>query len=265
MAKLARSLSELVARDAMRRWVLAVGLAAAAVALGVFVIRWDVQKAASTSSLSEVPAAASLGRSTVPVVVTSPEAARVGARMQANENIANDVIFLIAATLRGHCQPSLAHDLPRMAVIARLPLLSAGDGEDSYPESLRHDISHIVNAAVERASCTQPIALHIGAYSGVLDSEAYAHAFPESYFDPALVSVSKEAPGADLKQRVADSCTAVVYARLPLDDVRAWQCTGLRRNARIAILHVCHSEGEMPGQAAADIQHVIDGLPVTCQ
>jgi len=265
MAKLARSFSELVARDAMKRWVLAVGLAAAAVALGVFVIRRDVQKVASTSSLSEAPAAASLGRSAVPVVVTGPEAARVGAHMQANENIANDVSFLIAATLRGHCQPSLAHDLPRMAVIARLPLLSAGDGEDSYPESLRHDISHIVNAVVERASCTQPMALHIGAYSGVLDSEAYARAFPESYFDPALVAASKEVPSADLKQRVADSCIAVVYAKLPLDDARAWQCTGLRHNARAAILHVCHSEGEVPERAAADIQRVIEGLPVTCQ
>lgn len=249
----------------MKRWVLAGGVAAAAVALGVSVIKRDVQKVASTSPLPEVPAAASPGRSAMTVVATGPEAARVGAHMQANENIANDVIFLITATLRGRCQPSLAHDLPRMAVLARLPLLLAGGEADPYPESLRHDISHIVNAVVKSANCAQPMALRIGAYNSVLDPEAYARAFPESYFDPALISASKEALGADLQQRVADSCTAVVYAKLPLDDVRAWQCTGLRRNARAAILRVCHNEGAMPKKATADIQHVIDGLPVTCQ
>ena len=257
--------NEQVACYAMKRWVLAVGVAAAAVSLGVSVIELEIQKAASTSSLPEVSAAAALGRSAMRVVATGPEAARVGARMQANESIANDVIFLIVATLRGRCQPSLAHDLPRMAVIARLPLLSSDGEADPYPESLRHDISHIVNAIVERANCTQPLTLQIGSYSSVLDPEVYARSFPDSYFDPTVVAASKEALGANLEQRVADSCTAVVYAKLPLDDARAWQCTGLRRNARAAILHVCHSEGEMPQRAAADIQHVIDGLPVTCQ
>ena len=248
----------------MKRWVLAAGLVTAAVVLGVCVIESNVRKVASTSSLPEVPAAASLGRSAVPVVTTGAEAARVGARMQENESIANDVIFLIMATLRGRCEPLRAHDLPRMAVIAHLPVLSAGGGADPYPESLRRDIGHIVNAVVERANCTQPLALRIGAYSSVLDPESYVRAFPESYFTPALVGGPEER-GPDLEQRVADSCITVVYAKLPLDDVRAWQCTGLRRNARAAILHVCHSEGAMPEQAATDIQHVVDGLPLTCQ
>jgi hypothetical protein len=152
-----------------------------------------------------------------------------------------------------------------MAVIARLPLLSPDDGADLYSEDLRHDITYTVNEIAQRAACSQPLALRIGGYSGVLYPEAYARAFPESYFSPTLVETSREAQGASLEQRVADSCTVVVYAKLPLDDVHAWQCAALRRNARDAILRVCHTEGTSPAQAALDIQHLIDAMPVTCQ
>jgi hypothetical protein len=249
----------------MKRWLLALGLAVAAVLAVIAVIEWNARTGDHVPSPMRATVSSSVGHSPVPVVVAGAEATRLGSRMQANQDIGNDVIFLIMATLRRRCHPALAHDLPRMAVIARLPLLSPDDGADLYSEDLRHDITYTVNEIAQRAACSQPLALRIGGYSGVLYPEAYARAFPESYFSPTLVETSREAQGASLEQRVADSCTVVVYAKLPLDDVHAWQCAALRRNARDAILRVCHTEGTSPAQAALDIQHLIDAMPVTCQ
>jgi len=249
----------------MRGWLLTLGLAVAAVPAVIAVIESNARIGGRVPSPMQATVSSSGGRSPMPIVVAGEEAIRVGSRMQANQDIGNDVIFLIMATLRRRCHPTLAHDLPRMAVIARLPVLSPGDGTDRYSEDLRHDITFTVNEIARRAACSQPLALRIGSYSSVLDPEAYARAFPESYFSPTSVETSKEAQGASLEQRVADSCTAVVYAKLPLDNVHAWQCAALRRNARVAIFRVCHTEGTLPAQAASHIQRLIDAMPLTCQ
>lgn len=205
-------------------------------------------------------------RSTV-ITVDAPgaEADRVGARMASDEGVANDVVFLIAAAMRARCHSAGAHDLPRMAVLARLPVLAAGQGVGQAPEALRGDVSHTVNLVVQRAVCLQPMALRIGPYRRVLDIEAYARAFPDSYADPAAIKPPLDARGADLAARASDACTPVAYATLPLDRPYAWQCSGLRSNARAAILHLCHTEGASPDQAAADIQQVVRALPATCQ
>ncbi|WP_448097688.1 hypothetical protein [Luteibacter yeojuensis] len=185
--------------------------------------------------------------------------------MIADDAVADDVVFLVAAALRGRCMPSRAHDLPRMAVLAHVPALVAGGGDGGTSEDVRHDVTVVVNDRVRQASCTSPVILHIGDYTRSFDPEAYAAAFPDSYFDPGLSVVPAEFKHVPLDRRVTDSCTSVAYAMLPLDSPRAWQCAGLRANARSTILRLCHTEGTSPEQAAGHIQHLISGLPATCQ
>lgn len=248
-----------------KRWLLVAAIAAAGVPAGIAFIESNAQTG-SRAPLPILPTAPTSGeRPPVSVVVSGAEAIQVSSRMKANPQVGNDVIFLIMASLRRRCYPELAHSLPRMAVIAHLPVLSPGDDGNIYSEELMHEISHTVADVVQRASCKQPLALQIGSYSSVLNLEAYADDFPESYFAPPLVEASREPHTATLEQREADSCTAVVYAKLPLDDAHAWQCTGPRRSARITILHLCHAEDSWPKRAASDIQHVIDEMPLTCQ
>lgn len=199
-----------------------------------------------------------------PVIAMDAAGERVGRRMQADDAIADDVLFLIVASLRGRCLPERAHDLPRMAVLAHLPVLAAGGG-DGAAASLRQDVAHVVKDIARRAPCHGTLALHIGGFTRELDTNGYAQAFPDSYFDPALDAPSDEFKGASLEDRIHDSCASVAYAMLPLDAPRAWQCTGLRANARTHILQLCRSEGDHADLAAADIQHFVGSLPATCR
>jgi hypothetical protein len=197
------------------------------------------------------------------VQASDDEAVRLGQRMRDDERVANDVVFLLMAALRGLCDPALAHDLPRMAVLARVPVLSAGGAAES--PGFRRDVSHVVNELAHRAPCHRTLAIRVGAYAVSLAPATYAEAFPDSYFDPGLAPVPSEFKGAPLAERVADACTRVAYATLPLDEPRAWQCAGLRAGARRNILAVCRSEGARPDDAAAGIQHLLGSLPATCQ
>ncbi|WP_429196701.1 hypothetical protein [Luteibacter sp. W1I16] len=185
--------------------------------------------------------------------------------MIADDAVADDVVFLVVAALRGRCMPARSHDLPRMAVLAHVPALVAGGGDGGASENFRHDVTVVVKDSVRQASCAGPVILHIGDYTRTLDPEAYAAAFPDSYFDPGISVAPEEFRHASLDQRVTDSCTSVAYAMLPLDSPRAWQCAGLRANARSTILRLCRTEGASPEQAASHIQQLISGLPATCQ
>lgn len=252
----------------MRGSVLLAGSAALVACLALlmlFLRHVPVQRSAATSAKATPGSAASAATGPVEdVVVAGDEAVRLGARMRQDEGVANDVVFLIAAALRGRCEPAHAHDLPRMAVMAHVPALAAGGGEHA-PDGLRRDVSHVVNAVVGQASCRGPVALHIGTYTRELAPDIYAEAFPDSYFAPELSAVPSEFKGMSLAQRVADRCTPVAYATLPLDAARAWQCAGLRADARSSILRLCQREGASPDQAAVDIHHLIGSLPATCQ
>lgn len=248
----------------MRRWAAALALVAAITMAGFAIVRLVMARKEVSARLPS-PSVASVSKPPAAMTVDAPgpEATRVGARMDADDGVANDVVFLIAAAVRARCQPTRAHDLPRMAVLARLPVLTAGKGQ--APDALRRDVSHTVNLVVQRATCLRPMALHIGTYRRVLDVEAYARAFPDSYFDPAATKPPLEARGVDLAERVSDNCTPVTYAAVSLDGAHAWQCSGVRSNARAAILRLCHTEGASPDRAAADIQEVVRALPATCQ
>lgn len=245
------------------RWLVP-ALAVAALAVGIGVALWVGPRGPDPVAGPAVGASAQ-GDRPVTVVAAGPDADRVGARMRIDDAVADDLLFLVVAALRGRCQPAHAHELPRMAVLARLPTLAAGQGPESAAATWRRDVSHVVNDVVRQAGCAKPLSLRIGAYVRVVDPEVYAQAFPDSYFDPGLTVRPLEAHGAPLAQRLADPCATVAYAVLPLDDVRAWQCTGLRAQARSAVINRCHAGGASPDEAAADIQRVVSGLPATCQ
>lgn len=243
-------------------WVVVAAVVAAAV--------WCVVGLRAPSVPVTVPAAQVDAPSLLPppasstVLASGAEAVRLGQRMRDDDGVANDVVFLFVAALRGRCEPARAHDLPRMAVLAHVPALSAGGGEGASP-GFRRDVSHVVNELAHRAPCGGALVVHVGGYATSLVPATYAEAFPDSYFDPGLSLVPPEFKGASLADRVSDTCTSVAYATLPLDAARAWQCAGLRAGARSHILSVCRSEGASPDQAAADIQHLLGSLPATCQ
>lgn len=256
-----------------RRWVFAalvVVTLGAGFALGV----WAPSTApgtthgARTAAATGAPATGAVARregAATGVVARSEGASRVGARMAADEAVADDVIFLFIAALRGRCAPLQAHDLPKMAVLARVPALSAASGEGATPSRMRRDVTAAVNDLVRQAPCTGELTVRIGAYVRSLSPDMYAEAFPDSYFDPGLSAVPAEFKSSPLALRVRDSCTSVAYATLPLDAARPWQCAGLRASARSTVRRLCQTEGTLPGQAADDIRHILGGLPATCQ
>lgn len=229
------------------------------------VCSWRSQVRVQHSSVVELPAAAAeRARPPAPIVaVDEPDGARLGAMMTTDDAIAEQVVFLAAAALRGRCSPRGAHDLPRMAVVAGLPVLSVGGGASAADVSKRQTISHVVRDIVARAPCDGTFTLRIGTYARDLDLAAYARAFPDSYFDPGLSTAPGEFGNEPLERRAVDECNRVAYAVLPLDAARPWQCAGLRASARKRARAVCHTQDAEA--AANDIRSATDALPLSCQ
>ncbi|UPG84502.1 hypothetical protein L2Y94_14285 [Luteibacter aegosomatis] len=193
------------------------------------------------------------------VVLAGAEAQTVGRRMQVDGDVADDVIFLIVAALQARCASSQAHDLPRMAVVAGLPVLKA------IADTTRKATADLVREAVRNAPCGAPFALHVGPYVRELDPARYMAAFPDSYFDPDMDVVPDELAKASLHARAVDECSRVAYATLPLDALREWQCSGVRADARSRIRALCNTEGVEAAHAAVAIRSMVDGLPPTCR
>ncbi|MFT3791919.1 MAG: hypothetical protein QM741_12790 [Rudaea sp.] len=104
----------------------------------------------------------------------------------------------------------------------------------------------------------------------ILAPERYAAAFPDSYFAPGLDAPPSAFAGRDLGARVADPCTPVVYAALPLDGERVWQCVGLRATLRRRLEHVCTDamQNGSPADArklVASIRDELQKLPAMCR
>lgn len=266
MAVAAGSVPDVVARFTMKPWDLFLGLAAVGLCLvlGAFFLHWFPASERADVGVVKRPVVPTAAAPEV-VVARSYGSAQLGERMKTDDSVADDVTFLVVAALRGHCSPGKAHDLPRMAVLAGLPVLSASGGGDATQPQLARDVTAAVNDIVRQATCKGPLTLRIGAYTRGVDPETYAEAFPDSYFDPGLTVIPAEFKGVPLSQRVADSCTRVAYAMLPLDAPRAWQCAGLRGSARSRLLQLCRAEGASPDHAAVDMRNAVGRLPTTCQ
>jgi hypothetical protein len=195
------------------------------------------------------------------VTLADGPAQAVGKAMAAEDAVADDVVFLVVATLAARCTPGSAHGLPKMATVAGLPVLRAGgQGDDG-----RHAVAAVVRAAAAAAPCGSAFTLAIGPSVRTIDPRAYAAAFPDSYFDPGLAVVPDEFRGQPLDARAADACNRVAYAVLPLDAPRAWQCAGLRAGARKRVRGICAAQGADADGAAASIREAVDHLPATCQ
>lgn len=196
------------------------------------------------------------------VVANDPSGRALGERLIHDEGLADSAMFLFVAAVRTRCVPQHAHDLPRMAVMAGLPVLSSPTGGD-FGGKMRQSIRGVVRHLVDEAPCDSPLALGIGRFRRSVDPEEYAAAFPDSYFDPALAVPPDEFGGVALALRATDECNRVAYAVLPLDASHPWQCGGLRAAARKRIRHLC---GAQPVEAAAlQIRQTADTLPLTCQ
>ncbi|HEX7813709.1 hypothetical protein [Dyella sp.] len=198
------------------------------------------------------------------VVVSGDEAAGLGARMVRDDELAHEVIFLFVASLTARCTPERAHDLPRMAMAAGLPVLAAGAGGAQANVALRHAMGKAIHAATAQAPCRGAVTLTIGPFACTLEPLRYASAFPDSYFDTSLDVVPGEFASLSLAERAADPCNRVAYAVLPLNASRAWQCAGLRADTRNRVRAICHAQGPHAQAAAASIHVLLQRLPSTC-
>ena len=244
-----------------RRWGGAlVLLVCAAVAVPGVGLRHGASPGSDATRLSgpRAPGEASLPR----VAVADPRADRLGSTMSADPAVADGVLFLLIAASIGRCDPADAHDLPKMAVLAGLPVLAIGGGADLDGATTRGTISAVIREIVASAPC-RPFDVQIGSYRQHIDAKAYAAAFPDSYFTPDLSAIPQEFEGMPLVTRANDQCNRVAYAVLPLDEARPWQCDGMRASMRKRIRQLCRAGA--PEGAALSIRASTDALPPSCQ
>ncbi|WP_281848515.1 hypothetical protein [Dyella sp. GSA-30] len=201
----------------------------------------------------------------------SPDNRGTAARqLDAHDGFERDLLFLFNSSLYGRCHPEHAHDIGRMAVAARLPVLDAMAPLWHRDPSLRDELYRMIRSVVAAADCDRPLSLVIGNYATTLQPARYAAFFPDSYFDPGLSAPPDEFAGRSLAERVADSCTAVGYAVLPLGGDRSWVCLGARASMRRHVIaDLC---GSISGRATPDapaLARLIDTslqvLPPACR
>ncbi|WP_294990647.1 hypothetical protein [uncultured Stenotrophomonas sp.] len=154
----------------------------------------------------------------------------------------NDVLFLLAATLRDRCQPAQAGLLARMANRAALPVLAAVSEVTRQDPALDRPIYQYIQHRADGLRCGQPLQMPLGAGRNMqVDIEQYARTFPDSYFDPQRSSEPRDFAGLSLQQRAGNACNSVVYSVLPLGGTD-WRCSGLRANARARVRGLCEDE-----------------------
>jgi len=197
----------------------------------------------------------------------------LGALLLAREDFARDFHFLLAASLRDRCEPAHAHELARMAVAVGLPVLEDTRAALTEHPQLRHPAYVLVSHLAAAAPCGKTLHVAFGGFSMNLAPERYAAAFPDSYFMPGLDAPSADFGGRDLRTRVNDPCTPVVYAALPLGAERLWQCIGPRSALRKRLRDTC--AGDLHGGSVADgkvtarlvdsIRGEMERLPAMCR
>lgn len=203
------------------RWILAAGLLAAA---AVLVVCWPRPKV-------------------VPFPAPAADAARrIEQRLVEDIAFRNDVLFLLAATLRDRCQPAQAGLLARMANRASLPVLAAVSAVTAQDPTLDRPIYQYIQHRADQVRCGQPLRMPLAAGDSMaVDVEQYARTFPDSYFDPQRSSEPRDFAGLPLQQRADNACNSVAYSVLPLGGTD-WRCSSLRANARARVRGLCEDE-----------------------
>ena len=154
----------------------------------------------------------------------------------------DDVVFLLAATVRDRCVPAEAGVLARMANRAALPVLAAVSAVTAQDRRLDRPIYQFIQHRADSTDCGAPLELPAsGAVPLQVDVEQYARSFPDSYYDPAHSSVPRDFGGRSLVERAGNACNSVVYSVLPLGP-GDWRCSMLRANARSHVRGACESE-----------------------
>lgn len=201
----------------------------------------------------------------VTIEAQGPATTHLGELLDDVEGFAEDATYLVAASVYARCHPEHAHELGRMAARARLPVLTgAGQALGEDDEARRAFLGQVRDLAT-RAPCGQPFTVAVGAFRRTIDADAYARAFPDSYFDATLTAPPMDAADRSLAERATDQCGSVVYAVLPLDQPYAWQCTGLRAQARARVLALCHASTDAVDAGAMKIRDEVNRLPATCR
>lgn len=193
------------------------------------------------------------------------DVARLGELLDGDDGFTADAIYLVAASVYGRCHPEHAHELGRMAARARLPVLAGAGHALGDDAGLRRAFLDGVHDVATAAPCEHPFTMAFAGFQRVIDPDSYARAFPDSYFDATLASPPLDAAGRSLAERGTDQCGSVVYAVLPLDQPYAWQCTGLRAQARARVLALCHASGGEADASAVKIRDLVNRLPATCR
>ncbi|HEL4267257.1 TPA: hypothetical protein UM524_004417 [Stenotrophomonas maltophilia] len=209
------------------RWIIVAGVLVTSVVLLVW---WHLRV-----DVTEPPAIA------FPAPATDASQ-RIEQRLGEDHAFRNDVLFLLAATLRDRCQPAQAGLLARMANRASLPVLAAVSAVTQQDPSLDRPIYQYIQHRADATRCGQPLQMPLaGGRSMAVDIEQYARTFPDSYFDPLRSSEPRDFGGLSLQQRAGNACNSVVYSVLPLGGTD-WRCSSLRANARARVRGLCEDE-----------------------
>ncbi|WP_369928291.1 hypothetical protein [Xanthomonas sp. NCPPB 2632] len=259
-----------------RVWMLVAGVVATALAL---LLSWHADERAAGERAAgdrtesdrapprvraEPPSVPAPSVPVTAVVARGSGTERLGSLLQGNAAFADDVVFLVVASVRTRCEPAHAHELAAMAAQARLPMLAGVTEAIGTQPTGRTDLLAAVRDLAARAPCTGPFVLTIGGFTQRVDTERYAAAFPDSYFDPSMDVTPQEFTNRPLADRARDECGKVAYAVLPLDAPRAWQCAGLRAQGRERVRSLCAKAGEAE-VAAVQIRDAVGRMPATCQ
>ncbi|MBN4959261.1 hypothetical protein JY411_12645 [Stenotrophomonas maltophilia] len=208
-----------------RRWIMAAGV------LGAVVLRvwWQRQRAPIAPPAVAFPAP------------SSDASQRIEQRLGDDPALRNDVLFLLAATLRDRCQPAQAGLLARMANRASLPVLAAVSAVTQQDPSLDRPIYQYIQHRADATPCGQPLQMPLAGGRMAVHIEQYARTFPDSYFDPQRSSEPRDFGGLSLQQRAGNACNSVVYSVLLLGGTD-WRCSSLRANARARVRGLCEDE-----------------------
>nr|WP_313287448.1 hypothetical protein [Stenotrophomonas pavanii] len=248
----------------MRRcWILA---AAALLGAIVLLALWQRQRATTAPPAVAFPAPA------------ADASQRIEQRLRDDHAFRNDVLFLLAATVRDRCQPAQAGLLARMANRASLPVLASVSAVTQQEPSLDRPIYQYIQHRADATQCGQPLQMPLaGGRSMAVDIEQYARTFPDSYFAPQRSSEPRDFGGLPLHQRAGNACNSVVYSVLPLGGTD-WRCSSLRANVRARVRGLCEDElrrqhggigGELDAAVGQGMQNAvvsaIAALPEDCR
>jgi hypothetical protein len=185
--------------------------------------------------------------------------------------IERDLAFLYVSALEIRCDPADGHAMVKLAMAAGLPALRATGQLIAAQPPLGNQLYGLINDWVRRTPCATPLVeLRLQDYRLRVAPRTYAHAFPESYVDPAMAPFPAGSPEPPDMLGEADSpCLRLAYRLLPLDGAEPWQCVAARRQLRQQIVHalcpVDIATAEAQAKFASTLHDRESRLPQMCR